>query len=142
MYPDEASAADDGDGGTPRTADEVLSSLGEDEIESVGGAACAAEIAVIIAASEKFVAREGHEAESLYELVDDFERPITLWDFDPGTEQLIPAPGSHCSDLTMQVIACLTERQTLEVATEAYMPSSGRHPKISRLWSTNSSYGR
>lgn len=81
------------------TADGVLATMSDAEIESYGGVECATELAVIIAAGETFFAREARQPASLEELTADLEQPITLWTFDAERQTLVPADGSPCTDV-------------------------------------------
>jgi hypothetical protein len=82
------------------TADEVLATFSAEQIEQIGGPECAAELAAIFAAGEQYVAEQPAEPEGLQDLVDAgylTELPA-LWEADG--DQLLPAAGSSCSDLS------------------------------------------
>jgi hypothetical protein len=82
------------------TADEVLATFSPEQIEQVGGAECAAELAAIFAAGEQYVAEQPGDPEGLQDLVDAGYLPElpALWEAD--ADQLLPADGSGCNDLT------------------------------------------
>jgi hypothetical protein len=112
------------------SADEIYTRLTDDEIEAVGGPECAREIAMIIAAGERFVDREGRDPESLDDLDADLDGEPTLWTFDVEADSIVPAEGSPCPDVFSTVeddrlAACEAGRTTLEVAREAYLAQLG-----------------
>jgi hypothetical protein len=81
------------------TADEVLASFSAEQIEQIGGQACAAELAAIFAAGEQYVAEQAAEPQDLQDLVDAgylTELPA-LWQADG--DALTPTEDSDCTDL-------------------------------------------
>lgn len=82
------------------SADDVYATLTNDEIEQFGGPACAREIAVIIAAGERFITREGRDPESLEDLCADLDVEPRLWTFDAEADSIVPAAGSPCPDVS------------------------------------------
>lgn len=114
----------------PLTVDRVLAELGEDGVAMIGGEECAREFAEIALAGDRFIAREGRDPESLDELAGDLEVELTLWSFDAEAETLVPAEGSPCVDVFSpdDASTCEAERNTLQVAVEAYTAQYGAPP--------------
>lgn len=84
------------------SADEVFGAMTDDDVTAFGGEACARELADILAAAERYLAREGANPTSLDDLADDLEREVNLWELDPTGAFLVPAPGSPCPDVFSQ----------------------------------------
>jgi hypothetical protein len=83
----------------PMSAGEVLAGMADEQIAQVGGAECAAELAEIFSAAERFVAELGRAPEGFDDLVDAgylTELP-ELWVADG--DALHPADGSDCAEL-------------------------------------------
>jgi hypothetical protein len=80
----------------PLTPEELLASLTDEQIASVGGVDCARELVAIFDAGERYLAEQGAEPASLDELADRgyLAQPSTLWVETDG--QLLPATGSTC----------------------------------------------
>jgi hypothetical protein len=109
------------------TADEVLASFSAEQVEQIGGQACAAELAAIFAAGEQYVAEQSADPEGLQDLVDAgylTELP-GLWQADG--DELTPSDGSECTDLTALDLEarCTAEARTMEVAYEASLAMNG-----------------
>jgi hypothetical protein len=110
------------------TADEVLASFSPEQIEQIGGQACAAELAAIFAAGERFVAEQDGEPANLQDLVDAgylSELPA-LWQAD--ADQLRPAENGGCRDLAADDLEarCTAEARTIEVAYQAFLATNGQ----------------
>jgi len=88
----------DSGGAATVSVDEVLATFDDEQVEQVGGPACAREMAVIIAGAEQFLATEGVEPEG----IDDLERaghltePVTMWQV--VDDELRPTDDSPCND--------------------------------------------
>lgn len=123
-------ADDSAEQSAPMTADDMYTTLTEQEIAGFGGPQCARELMEIAAAGERFVAREGRNPESLDEMAVDLDIEPVLWQYDAGDETLTPAPGSPCVDFPTQEAEsiCEAERNTLTVAVEAYTAQYGAPP--------------
>jgi hypothetical protein len=85
------------------TADEVLASFTDAQIEQIGGPECAAELAAIFAAGERFVAEQSGEPENLQDLVDEGYLTELPQRWEAEADQLLPADGSGCTDLSAPV---------------------------------------
>lgn len=81
----------------PLAAEDVYRTLDEAAIESLGGEACARELAAIIAAAETFLAEQGAEPADIQDLVTAgyLARMPERWQL-VGAE-LLPAAGSGCN---------------------------------------------
>lgn len=81
----------------PLDADEVYRSLDDAAIESLGGEACARELAAIVAAAETFLSARGAEPADLEELVREgyLEGAPERWELVGA--QLLPVDGSGCN---------------------------------------------
>ncbi len=81
----------------PLDADEVYATFDRDQIESVGGEACARELATIGAAGEAYVAEQGADPADIDELVATgyLADAPRLWVLTDG--ELVPADGSGCT---------------------------------------------
>lgn len=79
-----------------QTADEILAGMSAAGVASLGGEACARELAEIFAASERFVAERAENPTTLADLVDAgyLDEPVELWAVE--ADQLIPVTGSGC----------------------------------------------
>ena len=109
------------------TADEVLASFSQEQIDQIGGTECATELAEIFAAGERYVAEQAGEPQGLQDLVDAgylAELP-TLWQADG--DELTPTDGSGCADLTALDLEarCTAEARTIEVAYDASLAMNG-----------------
>lgn len=80
-------------------ADELYASFDQVQIDSVGGEACARELAEIIAAGETFLAQKATEPADLEELVATgyLASMPDLWRL--ADLELVPVDGSGCTDL-------------------------------------------
>jgi hypothetical protein len=118
-------------GADPVTAESIYADLeASGTVEAVGGPECARELAEIGAAGFRFVEREGRDPESLEELASDLDVEVELWLYDAEDETLLAAPGSGCIDLEQAtapdpVELCAADRNTMEVAVEAYVAQFG-----------------
>lgn len=80
------------------TADDVLATFTDHEIEQFGGPACARQIAMITAGANQYLAAEGVEPET----IEDLDRggylpePVTMWQVID--DELRPTPNSPCPD--------------------------------------------
>jgi hypothetical protein len=80
------------------TADAVLATFTDDEIDQFGGPACAHQVAMITAGANQYFTIEGVEPET----IEDLERagylsePITMWQV--VDDELRPTPDSPCPD--------------------------------------------
>ena len=83
----------------PLDADELYATFDQDQIDSVGGEACARELAAIIAAAETFLAERAAEPADIDELVATgyLAAPPELWQL-VGAE-LLPTDDGGCNDL-------------------------------------------
>jgi hypothetical protein len=83
----------------PLGADELYATFDQNQIESVGGEACARELAAIIAAAETFLAERAAEPADIDELVASGYLAATpeLWALVDA--QLVPTDDSGCTDL-------------------------------------------
>lgn len=86
----------DGADAAPLTVAEVLATLTPSDVESVGGADCARQLAVVISAASRYAAREGVDPATFEDVESDFEEPVTMWLLVDDT--LRPAPDSDCID--------------------------------------------
>ena len=77
----------------------MLAEFSDAEIEEVGGIECARELVMIFSATERYMADQQAEPETLEQLVDAgyIDTPIVLWQV--VGDQLVPAPDSDCIDL-------------------------------------------
>lgn len=106
------------------TADEWLDLFTPEQIAGLGGRECARELAVIAAAVQRFLAREGREPDTLAELDGDIETPLELWRW--ANDDLVPVEGSGCIDPDgTDDTSCRVEARTLQVAREAYLAQYG-----------------
>jgi hypothetical protein len=81
------------------SADEILAGWSDEQIDQVGGAECASELAAIFAGADRYVAEQGAEPTDFQDLVDAgylTDLP-TMWVADG--DQLVPAADSGCADL-------------------------------------------
>ena len=80
----------------PLDADEYYATLGPEQIDSVGGEACARELASIVAAAERYVVEQGAEPLAIGDLVDSgyLESTPELWMLDQ--DELVATDGSGC----------------------------------------------
>lgn len=81
------------------TADEIVATWSDDQIDGVGGTECAAELAEILAAAPRYAEERGVDPEGLADLVDtgylaELPRLWTVTD-----DELVPADGSPCTPL-------------------------------------------
>jgi hypothetical protein len=112
------------------TVDDVLATFTQDEVVSLGGPECARELAVVFAATSRFVAERGADPESFADLeaAGMFAEPVELWEV--VDDILRPTNGSPCSDFVAeqqveeQARFCRIEARTLEVAREAYLAAA------------------
>ena len=81
------------------TADEILATWSDDQIDGVGGTECAAELAAILAAAPRYAEERGVDPAGLADLVDAgylTEQP-RLWTVTD--DELVPTDDSPCSPL-------------------------------------------
>jgi hypothetical protein len=83
----------------PLDADELYATFDEVQIASVGGEACARELAEIVAAAEHYLAERATDPAGIGELVAAgyLDEVPTRWTLDG--DELVPAAGSGCADL-------------------------------------------
>lgn len=81
----------------PLDADEVYDSFDPAAIDSIGGEACARELASIIAAAETFVGERGAEPADIEELVATGYLPGTPQRWELADAELVPVDGSGCA---------------------------------------------
>jgi len=79
------------------TAEQFLASMTPDEIDTVGGLACADELARIYAAGARFLLERQAEPASIDDLVEGgfLDAPPKLWELDG--DELVPVDGSGCT---------------------------------------------
>lgn len=80
--------------------DDFFASFDQTQIDAVGGEECAREFAAIVAGAENYFNERGTDPGGFRELVDTgyLAQLPTLWAL--VDEQLVPADGSDCADLT------------------------------------------
>jgi hypothetical protein len=108
---------------TIRTAEAILEQMPEGQVQAVGGIECAAELATVLEAGQRYVAERNTAPASLDVLYDDgyIDEPATRW-FVEGNE-LKPVEGSGCvslSDAQQARDECRAAAATLRVAHSAY----------------------
>lgn len=81
----------------PLDADDLYASFDRNQIDSVGGEACARELAAIIAAGENHLARTGRQPADIAELVDAGFLPATPERWRLVGDELLPAPDGGCA---------------------------------------------
>ena len=110
-----------------QTSEQMLASFTPEDIAEVGGHDCALELASIYVASEKYVAAQGKDPQTLDDLAAYLDQPIDLWQVENDT--LVPAPESGCIALDTtpqdQVAGCQTDAKTLAIGREAYLAQLG-----------------
>jgi hypothetical protein len=80
------------------TVDDVMATFTADDVESVGGAECARQLAVVFAGASQYTAVEGVEPDTMadVEAAGYFAEPVTMWEVVDDT--LRPTPDSGCVD--------------------------------------------
>jgi len=112
------------------SAEELLADMTDEQVEQVGGADCARELAAIVAAGQRFFVEREEEPTGFEDLVDAgyLDGLPGLWAITE--DRLVPVAGSGCIDLETTSESdddtdCGSEARTLEVAFQAYRAMNG-----------------